>query len=155
MADPTSTLCELPESVRSSSHCSGLALSSWCTTESSALMSAGGFHLYNRRNHMPAKLLICLITLATMMVANPSLVHAARAANMGRELVAGFKYITNNALLDVEDIATSPLYVASPDSPLRAPKFIYDSTGRSTRIMGRLIRSCPNDAQSLEKHEHQ
>jgi hypothetical protein len=42
---------------------------------------------------------------------------------MGSEVVSDFKYVTNNALLDAEDIATSPLYVAAPDSPLRAPKF--------------------------------
>jgi membrane-associated phospholipid phosphatase len=42
---------------------------------------------------------------------------------MGGEVVSDFKYLTNNALLDAEDIATSPFYVASPDSPLRAPKF--------------------------------
>jgi membrane-associated phospholipid phosphatase len=42
---------------------------------------------------------------------------------MGSMVVSDFKYLANNALLDVKDIATSPLYVASPDSPLRAPKF--------------------------------
>jgi len=42
---------------------------------------------------------------------------------MGSEVVSDFKYLTNNALLDAEDIATSPFRVASSDSPFRAPKF--------------------------------
>jgi membrane-associated phospholipid phosphatase len=55
---------------------------------------------------------ICLLFLRT-----------AEAADVGGELISDFKYVTNNALLDLEDVATSPLYVASPDSPLRSPKF--------------------------------
>jgi membrane-associated phospholipid phosphatase len=47
----------------------------------------------------------------------------ALAAGTGSEVVSDFKYVANNALLDAEDIATSPLYIASPDSPLRSPKF--------------------------------
>ena len=47
----------------------------------------------------------------------------ARPATTGGELVSDFKYLTNNALLDAEDIATSPVYVVAPDSPLRTPKF--------------------------------
>jgi membrane-associated phospholipid phosphatase len=46
-----------------------------------------------------------------------------QAAGLGSEVVSDFKYVTNNALLDVEDIATSPLYIAAPGSPLRTPKF--------------------------------
>jgi membrane-associated phospholipid phosphatase len=42
---------------------------------------------------------------------------------MGGEVVSDFKYLTNNAVLDVEDIVTSPLYVASPASPFRTPEF--------------------------------
>jgi membrane-associated phospholipid phosphatase len=50
-------------------------------------------------------------------------VQPARAFDIGQELISDFKYLTNNALLDTEDIATSPLYIASPDSPLRSRKF--------------------------------
>jgi membrane-associated phospholipid phosphatase len=63
---------------------------------------------------------ICLLTVSVLIAYTASL---AEAAGMGGELVSDFKYVTNNALLDVEDIATSPLYVASPDSPVRSPKF--------------------------------
>ncbi len=47
----------------------------------------------------------------------------ASAADIGGDLVSDFKYLTNNALLDAEDIATSPLYAASPDSPFRSHRF--------------------------------
>src|SRR5881275_2032893 len=40
----------------------------------------------------------------------------ATSASMGGEVVSDFKYMSNNVLLDAEDIATSPLYVGSPDS---------------------------------------
>ncbi|MBV8362638.1 MAG: phosphatase PAP2 family protein [Deltaproteobacteria bacterium] len=49
--------------------------------------------------------------------------QAALPATLGGEVVSDFKYLTNNALLDTEDILTSPLYIASPDSALRSPKF--------------------------------
>ncbi len=41
----------------------------------------------------------------------------------GSEISGDFKYLVNNTQLDLEDIVTSPLYVASPDSALRSPKF--------------------------------
>src|SRR5438105_4797939 len=47
----------------------------------------------------------------------------ATSASMGGEVVSDFKYMSNNALLDAEDIFTSPLYVASPESPLRSSRF--------------------------------
>jgi len=71
---------------------------------------------------MPDKRGFCLLTLAFIMASGMSFLPSAQAG-MGGEVVSDFKYLTNNALLDVEDIATSPLYVAAPDSPLRAPKF--------------------------------
>jgi membrane-associated phospholipid phosphatase len=63
------------------------------------------------------------LALAILLTAATSFAQTTRAAAMGGEVVSDFKYLTNNAVLDVEDIATSPLYVASPDSPLLAPKF--------------------------------
>jgi len=57
------------------------------------------------------------------MASSTSFAQTAQAAGIGGEVISDFKYLTNNALLDAEDIATSPLYVASPDSPLLAPKF--------------------------------
>jgi len=72
---------------------------------------------------MPRKVAIWLLALSVMIASATSTAQPTRAAGMGSEVVSDFKYITNNALLDVEDIATSPLYVASADSPFRSPKF--------------------------------
>lgn len=44
-------------------------------------------------------------------------------SGVGSEVTSDFKYLANNVLMDGEDIVTSPLYIASPDSPLRSPKF--------------------------------
>ncbi|MBV8772091.1 MAG: phosphatase PAP2 family protein [Deltaproteobacteria bacterium] len=72
---------------------------------------------------MPQKRATWLLALSVLIASSAPFAQPAEAAGMGGELVSDFKYVTNNALLDVEDIATSPLYVASPDSPLRSPKF--------------------------------
>ncbi|HJU12422.1 MAG TPA: phosphatase PAP2 family protein, partial [Candidatus Binataceae bacterium] len=63
-----------------------------------------------------------LIALAFIMAVNLSFATGA-SAGMAGEVGSDFKYVTNNALLDVADIATSPLYIASDNSPLFAPKF--------------------------------
>jgi membrane-associated phospholipid phosphatase len=71
---------------------------------------------------MPQTRVFLLLTLSILIASNTSFAQT-RTASMGGEVVSDFKYLTNNTLLDVEDIATSPLYVASPDSALRSPKF--------------------------------
>jgi len=38
-------------------------------------------------------------------------------------VTSDFKYLVNNVFMDAEDVVTSPLYVTSPDSALRSPKF--------------------------------
>jgi membrane-associated phospholipid phosphatase len=38
-------------------------------------------------------------------------------------VLGDFQYLTDNAQLDLEDIVTSPLHVAGPDSLLRSPRF--------------------------------
>lgn len=72
---------------------------------------------------MADKCLICLLTLAVISLMGGSSPSTAEAAGLGGAVVSDFKYMTNNALLDVEDIVTAPLYIAAPDSPLRTPKF--------------------------------
>ncbi len=63
------------------------------------------------------------IPLSVLLVSGTALAQTPHPASLGAEVVSDFKYLTNNALLDTEDIITSPLYVASPDSALRSPKF--------------------------------
>lgn len=72
---------------------------------------------------MPERCAIWLLTLSVLMAPSTSFAQTSRTAGMGGEAVSDFKYLANNALLDAEDIAASPFYVASPDSPFRAPKF--------------------------------
>ena len=72
---------------------------------------------------MPPRRASWLLALSLLIASSASFAETAGAAGIGGELISDFKYVTNNALLDVEDIATSPLYIASPASPLRTPKF--------------------------------
>ena len=72
---------------------------------------------------MPARRAIWLLALSVSMASHTAFAQTTRAASMGGEVVSDFKYLANNVLLDAEDIATSPLYIASPGSPFLAPKF--------------------------------
>jgi membrane-associated phospholipid phosphatase len=63
------------------------------------------------------------VPLTALALCGSALAQTSHPARLGAEVVSDFKYLTNNALLDTEDIFTSPLYVASPDSALRSPKF--------------------------------
>jgi len=72
---------------------------------------------------MPARRAIWLLALSVSMASHTSFAQTTRAASMGGEVVSDFKYLANNALLDAQDIATSPLYIVSPGSPFLAPKF--------------------------------
>jgi hypothetical protein len=97
---------------------------------------------------MPEARAIWLLTLSVIMASSTSFAQTTRAASMGSEVVSDFKYLTNNALLDAEDIATSPLYVASPDSPFGVPKFYLVLAGAGA--LGWIVRSRPDSAQSSE-----
>ena len=63
------------------------------------------------------------VLLSILVVSRAAEAQTSRFTTIGGEVVSDFKYLTNNALLDTEDIITSPLYIASPDSALRSPKF--------------------------------
>jgi hypothetical protein len=88
---------------------------------------------------MPERRVIWLITLSVLMASNTSFAQTTRNISMGGEVVSDFKYLTNNALLDAEDIATSPIYAASPDSPLRAPKFYLVLAGAGALWVDRTL----------------
>ncbi len=74
---------------------------------------------------MPEQRAIWLVALSlSILIASvSSFAETAAFADMGPEVISDFKYLSNNALLDAEDIVTSPLYVVSAGSPLRSPKF--------------------------------
>lgn len=61
--------------------------------------------------------------LLLMFASSPATAQPPTAAAIGIEVTSDLKYLANNTGWDAEDIATSPLYVASPDSALRSPKF--------------------------------
>ncbi|MBV8773210.1 MAG: phosphatase PAP2 family protein [Deltaproteobacteria bacterium] len=67
--------------------------------------------------------IVVAVPLVALSLCGTAWAQASRPANLAAEAISDFKYLTNNALLDAEDIATSPLYVASRNSALRAPKF--------------------------------
>ena len=58
-----------------------------------------------------------------LFASGPANAQVPSASAVGDEVTSDFKYVVNNALLDAEDVVTSPLYVASPDSALRSPRF--------------------------------
>jgi hypothetical protein len=64
------------------------------------------------------------------------------------------KRSSNNALLDVEDITTSPLYAAAPESPLRAPKFYLVLAGAGA-LWGGSYTLDQTMRSHLKKHEQQ
>lgn len=47
-------------------------------------------------------------------------------SRLGREVVSDSAWLIDSLQLDVEDIITSPLYVAAPQSPLRSSRFYLD-----------------------------
>src|SRR5713101_7656452 len=66
-----------------------------------------------------------LFAILTFFVASGAATAQQTATTQGpiSEITSDFKYAANNAVMDGEDIVTSPLYIASPDSALRSPRF--------------------------------
>lgn len=73
--------------------------------------------------------LAIILTLAQRALAQVS------AAQAGSELTSDFGYVVDNVQLDLEDVVTSPLYVASPNSVLRSPK-LYLGLGAAGALWG-------------------
>jgi membrane-associated phospholipid phosphatase len=67
----------------------------------------------------------------------------------GGRVADDFKYLVDNVQLDVEDVATAPLHIASPDSVLRSPKF-YLGVG----VAGALLGGSFALDQTLRSHLH-
>jgi membrane-associated phospholipid phosphatase len=61
--------------------------------------------------------------LLLLLASGPANAQLPSASAVGNEVTSDFKYLVNNTVLDAEDVFTSPLYVASPDSALRSPRF--------------------------------
>ena len=85
--------------------------------------------------------MVVVATLARAEVQNFSAV--------GGELVDDFKYLVDNAQLDLVDIVTAPLHIADPDSPLRAPKFYLGLLGAGALVGGAFALD-----QTVRSHLH-
>lgn len=92
------------------------------------------------------------IPLSVLLVSGTALAQTPHPASLGAEVVSDFKYLTNNALLDTEDIITSPLYVVSPDSALRSPKFYLVLAGAGA-LWGGVLRTRSDHAQPSAQYE--
>ena len=98
--------------------------------------------------------------LAVLVMSGQAAAQRGHLAGLGANVVSDFKYLTNNLLLDTQDIITSPLYVASPDSALRSPKFYLVLAGAGAlwggsyaldqTIRSRLRSMSSSDADLLE-----
>lgn len=64
-----------------------------------------------------------ILALVGLLVVSGPVRAQVTVGEAGSEIAGDFKYLVNNAQLDLEDVVTSPLYIASPDSALRSPKF--------------------------------
>jgi hypothetical protein len=61
--------------------------------------------------------------------------QSSRLRAMGAALLDDGSYLIANIPLDLQDIATSPLYIASPNSPFRQPRF-YLALGAAAALWG-------------------
>ncbi len=66
---------------------------------------------------------VALCALVTL-ICSPGSANAQQSLSQaGSDVTGDFGYLINNAQLDLEDIVTSPLYIASPNSVFRKPEF--------------------------------
>ena len=68
--------------------------------------------------------LVCLVFIFLHFIIGDRSAHAqSKPSKLGGQLLSDVKYLGNNLLWDAEDTVTAPLYVASPNSALRSPRF--------------------------------
>jgi len=69
-------------------------------------------------------------------------------SRLGNEIAHDSRWFVDSIQLDIEDIATSPLYVAAPQSPLRSPRFYLSLTTAAAVWGGHLIRPGQNNPEA-------
>ncbi len=69
--------------------------------------------------------------------------------HIGGELEDDFKYIVDNAQLDLVDVVTAPLHIADSDSPLRSPTFYLGIVGVAALMGGAFALD-----QTVRSHLH-
>jgi membrane-associated phospholipid phosphatase len=91
------------------------------------------------------------VSLLLVLLSSPLPASAqTRAVSIAGSRVADdFKYLIDNVQLDVEDVATAPLHIASPDSVLSSPKFYLGLAGAGVLLGGSFALD-----QTLRSHLH-
>jgi hypothetical protein len=69
---------------------------------------------------------ICLVALLATLPANAAAQAQPHLSGLGSELLDDSRWYVDSIQLDLEDVVTSPLYVAAPQSPFRSPKFYLE-----------------------------
>jgi len=75
---------------------------------------------------MPTKSTVAALVPALLLLVASGTASAQQSpsiSGLGSDVTSDFKYLADNVIMDGEDIATSPLYAAAPDSPFRSPRF--------------------------------
>lgn len=90
-----------------------------------ALSTAGHFHGRSKPVGRSTRAvgIRCLALLLLLVLASAATAQPPALSVAGRELTDDLKYLVDNVQLDVEDVATAPLHIASPESVLRSPRF--------------------------------
>ncbi len=87
---------------------------------------------------MSTKSSVAFFLPAFLLVVAPGTASAQQSpsiSGLAGNVTSDFKYLTDNVIMDSVDVITSPLYVASADSPLRSPKF-YLVLGAAGAVFG-------------------
>jgi len=92
---------------------------------------------------------LIVATSALLLLSTASNAEAPRSPSIGGELLADFKYFVDNVQLDLQDIVTSPLYIASENSVFRSPRFYLTLAG-----VGALWGGSYALDQTLRSHLH-
>src|SRR5215470_4621263 len=88
-------------------------------------------------------------TSALLLLSTASNAETPRSPSIGGELLADFKYFVDNVQLDLQDIVTSPLYIASENSVFRSPRFYLTLAGAGALWGGSYALD-----QTLRSHLH-
>src|SRR5580692_2029155 len=63
------------------------------------------------------------ISLVSLFLITSTAYGQVSVSKLSDEVTSDFKYLANNTVMDATDVATAPLHVTSPNSPIFSPKF--------------------------------
>jgi hypothetical protein len=115
-----------------------------------------------RRGFMARRRLLLMIAPALLLIVASGTAKAqpAGVSAVGDEVAADFKYVLNNTLWDAQDVATAPLHITAPNSPIFSPRFYLVLAGAGAiwggsfaldqTMRGQLRNMSNNDANLLQ-----